>query len=357
MEGVPVQRLSIIVPLMGDLKRFEDTLVSVLENQPERSEVVVVLNEPYDDPYELRGEVKFVEAPPGADLVDCFACGLAASNAPVVHMIASGFEATPGWADAALARFAEAGRGRGGPRGGRSRPSRADPLCRAPLDGGRLDRPHRRRKASGSVCRQRPRLLRPGTGGCLLSPGRAGNGRDLAAPRQRTGSRNGSGLGHAQGRISLGSGAGLRDDRHGRIARLPAAAPGGKALPASGFSVAGRRFPVGSALGPHMPGWWPWSACSFRCGPRSWRASPAASGPRWASARRARVAIGPQVAASQKEAVIRPHHFGAADARPALAIAGRRVGVFGRSERIEATPTFVGRTSPSKYGESNSQQY
>ena len=58
-----MQRLSIIVPLMGDLKRFEDTLVSVLENQPEQSEVVVVLNGPYDDPYDLRSEVKFVEAP------------------------------------------------------------------------------------------------------------------------------------------------------------------------------------------------------------------------------------------------------------------------------------------------------
>ena len=107
MEGVFVQRLSIIVPLMGDLKRFEDTLVSVLENQPERSEVVVVLNQPYDDPYALRGEVAFVEGPPGADLVDCFAHGLAESSGPVVHVIASGFEATPGWADAALARFAE----------------------------------------------------------------------------------------------------------------------------------------------------------------------------------------------------------------------------------------------------------
>jgi hypothetical protein len=103
-----VQRLSIIVPLTGDLKRLEDTLVSVLENQPQRSEVVVVLNEPYDDPYQLRGEVKFVEAPRGADLADCLACGLAASEAPIVHTIAGGVEAMPGWADAALARFSTA---------------------------------------------------------------------------------------------------------------------------------------------------------------------------------------------------------------------------------------------------------
>ncbi len=48
---------------MGDQQRFEDTLVSVLENQPERSEVVVVTRGPYDDPYDLRREVGIVEAP------------------------------------------------------------------------------------------------------------------------------------------------------------------------------------------------------------------------------------------------------------------------------------------------------
>jgi hypothetical protein len=89
---------------MGDLQRFEDTLVSVLENQPERSEVVVVTNQPYDDPYDLRREVAFVEAPAGGSLLECFAVGLTASRAPIVHLIA-GVEATSGWADAALARF------------------------------------------------------------------------------------------------------------------------------------------------------------------------------------------------------------------------------------------------------------
>ncbi len=92
---------------MGDLKRFEDTLVSVLENQPERSEVVVVTNQPYDDPYDLRREVAFVEARAGASLLECFAVGLTASRAPIIHLIAAGIEATPGWADAALARFGD----------------------------------------------------------------------------------------------------------------------------------------------------------------------------------------------------------------------------------------------------------
>jgi hypothetical protein len=93
------------VPLRGDLPRFEDTLVSVLENQPERSEVVVVTNQPYDDPYDLRREVAFVDAPTGASLLECFAVGLSATRSPIVHLIDAGVEATPGWADAALARF------------------------------------------------------------------------------------------------------------------------------------------------------------------------------------------------------------------------------------------------------------
>jgi hypothetical protein len=79
----------------------------VLENRPERSEVVVVTNRPYDDPYDLRGEVAFVEAPRGAGLLECFIAGLAVSRAEVVHLLAAGCEATPGWADAALARFDE----------------------------------------------------------------------------------------------------------------------------------------------------------------------------------------------------------------------------------------------------------
>jgi hypothetical protein len=104
-HGGPVFRLSIIVPFLGDLKRFEDTLVSVLENRPDQSQVVVVLNQPYDDPYELRDEVQFVQAPQASGLVDCFDWGVAASQAPVVHFLAPGIEATAGWADTALEHF------------------------------------------------------------------------------------------------------------------------------------------------------------------------------------------------------------------------------------------------------------
>ena len=313
-----MQRLSIIVPLMGDLKRFEDTLVSVLENQPERSEVVVVLNGPYDDPYELRGEVKFVEAPQGADLVDCFACGLAASSAPVVHMIAAGFEATPGWADAALARFAGARHGRCGPGGGRSRPSRPDPVGRAALHGGRLDWPHRRRKAAWiglppmtaffaapnwrlpSIAARCWRRLRS----CRITAASWQPQRIWPWPCARPGIAP-----FRSPRAST-----TATERIVRFRRRLA----GRTCRRAAFPSLGGRFPAGNARGQAHAG-----LVAMECVQLPLRPSVLArlAGRLWATlgfGSPRTVAIGPQVMATHKGAVIRPPHFGAGEARPAL---------------------------------------
>jgi hypothetical protein len=77
----------------------------VLQNRPARSEIVVVLNEPYDDPYELAGEVRFVQAPARAGLPECLNWGVAASRGNVVHTLACGIEVTPGWTDPAMTHF------------------------------------------------------------------------------------------------------------------------------------------------------------------------------------------------------------------------------------------------------------
>ena len=58
-------RLSIIIPVLGHSTRLDDTLVSVLENRPANCEIIVVHTEPYDDPYDLAGEVRFLEARAG----------------------------------------------------------------------------------------------------------------------------------------------------------------------------------------------------------------------------------------------------------------------------------------------------
>lgn len=101
-------RLSIIIPLLGDSRRLDDTLVSILENRPKHCEIIVVHNEPYEDPYQLDGEVRFVEAPHRATSAECLNLGLAVSRAPVVHVLACGVEVTPGWTEAAISRLGDA---------------------------------------------------------------------------------------------------------------------------------------------------------------------------------------------------------------------------------------------------------
>ncbi|MBN1589398.1 MAG: hypothetical protein JW888_07780 [Pirellulales bacterium] len=100
-------RLSIIIPHSGSVQRLENTLVSVLENRPDDSQIVVVQSEVYDDPYDLKGEVTFVYTPIGTDNVRCLNVGIDMSDAPVVHLLLPGIEVTPGWADAALRHFAD----------------------------------------------------------------------------------------------------------------------------------------------------------------------------------------------------------------------------------------------------------
>ena len=100
--------LSIVIPTPGDSGALEETLLSVLENRPEGCEVVVALGCEYDDPWNLAEEVRFVRAPEGSGLVGCVTAGVQATTGDVVHLLAAGWKATPGWADAALARFEDA---------------------------------------------------------------------------------------------------------------------------------------------------------------------------------------------------------------------------------------------------------
>ena len=101
-------RLSIVIPVLGDPTRLDDTLVSVLENRPANSEVLVVHNEPYNDPYELAGEVRFFQASPRAGMAECLNLGLSASRSAVIHVLACGVEVRPGWAAAAMRHFRNA---------------------------------------------------------------------------------------------------------------------------------------------------------------------------------------------------------------------------------------------------------
>jgi hypothetical protein len=100
-----VAGLSIIIPVLNKLTRLEDTLVSVLENRPPHCEIVVVLNEPYADPYQLRDEVCFVDAPSRANLVKSINVGLSVCQSPIIHVLSCGMTVSPGWTDAVLPHF------------------------------------------------------------------------------------------------------------------------------------------------------------------------------------------------------------------------------------------------------------
>jgi hypothetical protein len=102
-ETVP--RLACIIPALGTTESLETTLVSVLERRPDHCEVLVVLNTPYADPYNLQGEVQFLQAPDHADLISCLNIGISSTQAPIVHLLASGWLADEGWIERALAHF------------------------------------------------------------------------------------------------------------------------------------------------------------------------------------------------------------------------------------------------------------
>lgn len=100
-------RLAIVISAVGTIESLEGTLVSVLENRPADCEILVALNQPYQDPYSLQGEVRFLDPPRRSSPIQRIQQALAGTRAPLVHLLASGCEVSEGWADEALARFGD----------------------------------------------------------------------------------------------------------------------------------------------------------------------------------------------------------------------------------------------------------
>lgn len=90
---------------MGNMDQYEDGLVTVLQHRPKDAEVLIVLTEPYADPYDLAGEVRFVDAPASASIVEATNLGIESSEAPIIHLLAGGAEVSDGWTEAAVVHF------------------------------------------------------------------------------------------------------------------------------------------------------------------------------------------------------------------------------------------------------------
>ena len=99
-------RLSIVIPCLGGAAEFDGTLVSVLQHRPANCEVLVVHSEPYDDPYELRGEVVFLHRE-GRSLVELVNAALEETTGEIIHVLGCGLEATENWTAPAIAHFAD----------------------------------------------------------------------------------------------------------------------------------------------------------------------------------------------------------------------------------------------------------
>ncbi len=89
-------RISIVVPHLGDVVAFEESLISVLENRPLGAEIWVAHNGTYQDPFDLGDEVRFVTAGSN-NLATLVAAAAEVATSRVVHVIGGGVRATHDW--------------------------------------------------------------------------------------------------------------------------------------------------------------------------------------------------------------------------------------------------------------------
>lgn len=100
-------RLSIIIPYQNDDTTLESTILSVLENRPEDSEVIVVHDGSYPDPYQLGDEVLLIEDASSSPTAQVNA-GLMVARAPVVCVLSNGaLILGEGWAEGPCRRLME----------------------------------------------------------------------------------------------------------------------------------------------------------------------------------------------------------------------------------------------------------
>ncbi len=107
VEGVfSVPRLSIIVPHIFDETSLETTLLSVLENRPQGSELLVAHAGNYRDPYQLdRDEIRLIEAPAGSTLVELLNFASSEACGSILHTLLPSCIVESNWTAPAVAWF------------------------------------------------------------------------------------------------------------------------------------------------------------------------------------------------------------------------------------------------------------
>lgn len=101
-------RLSIVVFCFQNTQLLEETLVGVLQHRPDDSEVLVIHDGRYEDPYELAGEVQFIEAEGIRTMAEAANLAMSHATGLVLHFLASGVLVDAQWTDVVLRGFEDA---------------------------------------------------------------------------------------------------------------------------------------------------------------------------------------------------------------------------------------------------------
>ena len=99
-------RLSIIIPHISSAAALETTLLSVLENRPQGSEILVAHDGDYNDPYDLdHDEIRLIEAPIGSNLLELVNVASNEASGSILHALLPSCQVEANWSAPATAWF------------------------------------------------------------------------------------------------------------------------------------------------------------------------------------------------------------------------------------------------------------
>lgn len=103
-------RFTVIIPLLGNNSSFEETLASALRYRPDSTQVIVVHDGSYNDPYGLGKEVDFVESVhrrSASTLIEMFNEGITVARGSIVAFLRPSVQLTNDWDQAVEQAFAD----------------------------------------------------------------------------------------------------------------------------------------------------------------------------------------------------------------------------------------------------------
>ena len=125
-----MSQFTVVIPFIGPAPAFDDTLASVLRSRPTNSQVIVVHDGTYSDPYQLGNEVDFVRASKSNRLIAFWNAAIARTVGNLVVFLRPGVELDEGWDAECREAFADANTGCVSPK-----VIRADKACRVLAQG------------------------------------------------------------------------------------------------------------------------------------------------------------------------------------------------------------------------------